>query len=64
MFSPREPKTTSQASDAGFDATDGGWDPYVAALMSGETTAEPSAPDEEDDEPVMSFASTEARRGR
>lgn len=55
---PREPQ-----ADTDNDATDGGWDPYVASLMSGGVpTAVPAGDAEDDGIPVMSLTAGVGRR--
>lgn len=65
MRSRDEPKHSPPSTEPDFDATDGGWDPYVTSLMAGAGVAPDLSDDPEDDGvPVMSFSRTEARRGR
>lgn len=65
MSPRREPKNAVPPPDVESDATDGGWDPYVASLLGAEgLPAAAGAHDEDDGEPVMSFASTGWRHGR
>lgn len=52
------------ADDPELEGTDGGWDPYVTALLTGGTgEAHPAAGDDES-LPVMSLARVEQRRAR
>lgn len=52
-----EPKNPLSDVDPEFEATDGGWDPYVTGLLEGSTAdASLSAGDDEDATPVMSFS--------
>jgi len=46
-----------------FESTDGGWDPYIAALLTGPAPARDAAGDEDEDysEPVMSFSRRPAK---
>lgn len=65
MATREEPKHESSPQDAEFDATDGGWDPYVTSLLLG-TTGLKAAPAEGEDDgvPVMSFSRVQEKRGR
>jgi hypothetical protein len=56
MRSLHDPRDTAP-TDPELDSTDGGWDPYVTALLMGEALAADAAQDDEDDgAPVMSFS--------
>ena len=65
MSTPEEPKHAVTPRDADFESTDAGWDPYVTSLMLGAAGEKFTAGGDEDDGvPVMSFSSTQAKRGR
>lgn len=58
MPSLHDPRDTAP-TDPELDSTDGGWDPYVTALLMGETHGGGAVQDDEDDGvPVMSFSRT------
>lgn len=60
-----EPRAIDAPQDSDFDATDGGWDPYVTGLLAGAGAPAGDHADEEDDgAPVMSLARVEEKRGR
>jgi hypothetical protein len=57
MAFSREPLDPGYSSDTEFDATDGGWDPYVASLIgSALSKASDSSRDEDDTQPVMTIS--------
>lgn len=65
MIPHTEPRAVDEPQDTEFDATDGGWDPYVTGLLAGAGAHAGGPADEEDDgPPVMSLARVEEKRGR
>jgi hypothetical protein len=51
------PRAAAPADDPEPDVTDGGWDPYITALLAGAAGASATSGDDaEDGTPVMSFS--------
>jgi len=65
MTTRDEPRHGDHPAEADFEVTDGGWDPYITALMMGARDKAPAADDPEDDGvPVMSFSGKPPRTRR
>ena len=61
MAFSREPLDPGDSSDTEFDATDGGWDPYIASLIGSASSKAGNSPLEEDDtQPVMTISTRPA----
>lgn len=64
MSPQEEPKNAAAPQEPELESTDGGWDPYVAALlMSGGRLGNALTADEDDNAPVMSFSNATGSRG-
>ena len=68
MTPGQEQKELTAPFEPEFDSTDGGWDPYIAALLTGSSNAPGTLTDDGEDDaaPVMSFSRppTKAARSR
>lgn len=62
-MSPTETaKSAAAPQDDDFEATDGGWDPYVTSLLMNGARESAAADGEDDGVPVMSFSRSPTRR--
>jgi hypothetical protein len=64
MHSLEEPKNALSPQDPELEFTDGGWDPYVAALLmsGGQAGVAVTGNEENDSAPVMSFSQAPGTR--
>jgi len=63
-MSPKDdPKDAFAPQDPELEATDGGWDPYVASLLMSGSAASQTSSDEDDSAPVMSLSRASKDRG-
>lgn len=56
MRTERDPRDVLALSEPAADATDGGWDPYIADLLNADAPRGGSPDDENDDTPVMTLS--------
>lgn len=56
MRTERDPRDVLVLAEPEADATDGGWDPYIATLLNADAPHGASTGEEDDDTPVMTLS--------